>query len=99
MSHVSRTADGPFDAPPTTNVDVPIRESTEHRVAILKNFVNAIDGSEALIAPGTEGIGSVELANTMLYSTLTDSTVELPLDAAAFEAELNHLIAASRHEK
>jgi hypothetical protein len=42
---------------------------------------------------------SVELANTMLYSSLINQTVELPLDGAAYERKLNQLIAESRFEK
>jgi hypothetical protein len=52
-----------------------------------------------LIAPGEEGIHSVELANVMLYSSLLNDTVELPMDSAAYEKKLNQLIAESRHEK
>jgi hypothetical protein len=41
----------------------------------------------------------VELANAMLYSSLIGQTVALPMDGAAFEQELQRLIAESRHEK
>ena len=49
----------------------------------MQNFVNAILDGEPLIAPGAEGIHSVELANVMLYSSLIGQTVELPMDSAA----------------
>ena len=52
-----------------------------------------------LIAPGADGMGSVELANVLLYSSLINQTVELPMDSAAWEKKLNQLIAESRHEK
>ena len=65
----------------------------------MQNFINAILDGEPLIAPGAEGIHSVELANVMLYSSLLGQTVELPMDSAAYEKRLNELIAASRHEK
>jgi hypothetical protein len=65
----------------------------------MQNFVNAILDGEPLIAPGEEGIHSVELANVMLYSSLMDQTIELPLDSAAYENKLNQLIAASKIEK
>ena len=57
-----------------------------------------LDGKE-LIAPGESGIGSVELANVMVYSGLINETVDLPMDSAAWEAKLNDLIANSTHEK
>ena len=35
----------------------------------------------------------------ILYSSLIDQTVELPLDSAAYEKKLNELIAGSKIEK
>jgi hypothetical protein len=52
-----------------------------------------------LLAPGEEGIRSVELANALLYSSLTDRTVELPLDGAAYEKKLQELVASSSYAK
>ena len=54
---------------------------------------------QPLIAPGEEGIHSVELANVILYSSLVDQTVQLPMDSAAYENKLNQLIASSKLEK
>jgi hypothetical protein len=44
-------------------------------------------------------MNSVELANATLFSSLTEQTLALPLDGAAYEAKLQQLIAASRFEK
>jgi hypothetical protein len=65
----------------------------------MQNFADAIRDGVPLIAPGGEGLHSVELANAMLYSGLLGQTLELPLDGAAFERQLQRLIADSRHEK
>jgi hypothetical protein len=65
----------------------------------MQNFVNAILDGEPLIAPGAEGIHSVELANVILYSSLLGRTVDLPMDSAAYEKKLNKLIAGSKLEK
>ena len=65
----------------------------------MTNFVNAILDGETLIAPGTEGLGSVELANVMVYSGLTGQAIDLPMDSGAWEAKLKELIANSTHEK
>ena len=59
----------------------------------------AILDGKPLIAPGAEGMGSVELANVLLYSSLINQSVELPMDSKAWENKLNELIANSRHEK
>ena len=65
----------------------------------MQNFVNAILDGEPLIAPGEQGIYSVELANVILYSSLMGKTVALPMDSAAYEKKLNQLIAESKLEK
>jgi len=61
--------------------------------------VNAILDGTLLIAPGEEGINSVELANAMIYSSLLGDTLELPMDGAAWEKKLNELIAGSTIRK
>ena len=65
----------------------------------MQNFVNAILDGESLIAPGTDGIHSVELANAMVFSSLLKETVELPMNGKAWEAKLSQLIAESKLEK
>jgi Oxidoreductase family, C-terminal alpha/beta domain len=66
---------------------------------ILENFADAIREGAPLIAPAEQGIHSVELANAMLYSSLTGQPVTLPLDGQAFERELKKLIATSTFVK
>ena len=39
------------------------------------------------------------LANVLLYSSLIEETVELPMDSAAYEKKLNQLISESKLEK
>lgn len=88
-----------FPSIPTWNCDIPVNGYGGQHTEVLQNFVNAIlDGSD-LIAPAVEGIHSVELANAMLYSAWTDSTVNVPLDASAYEAALMEKIATSKYEK
>jgi hypothetical protein len=57
-----------------------------------------LDGGSPLV-PGGEGLHSIELANAMLYSSLVEQTITLPLDGAAYEARLNELIAGSSRQK
>jgi predicted dehydrogenase len=66
---------------------------------ILENFADAILSGAELIAPAEEGIHSVELANTMLYSSLIGKPVDLPLDSVAYEQKLKELIATSTFVK
>lgn len=83
----------PFASPAYWTIDVPpVAGSGGLHNAILKNFADAILDGAPLIAPGEEGIRSVELGNAMLLSSLTGSTVALPMDAARYEELLKQLI-------
>jgi len=99
MLEFSRTSKVGFAKPDVWNVEIPFDSIPNQHAVLVQNFVNAILDGELLIAPGEEGIHSVELANVMLYSSLLNNTVELPMDSAAYEKKLNQLIAESRHEK
>jgi len=92
----SRTTPERFGRPGTWNVTIPIHGTAERHVGIIKNFVEAILKGTPLIARAEEGIQSVELANAIIYASMTDRTVELPLDPAAFERFLKRQIASSK---
>jgi hypothetical protein len=51
------------------------------------------------LVPAREGIHSVELANAILYSSLTAKPVSLPLDGQAYERRLKGLIRESTFRK
>jgi predicted dehydrogenase len=99
MLEFSRSAKLGFAKPEVWNVEIPFENAPNAHATLMQNFVNAILDGEPLIAPGEDGIHSVELANVILYSSLIDRTVELPLDSAAYEQKLNQLIAGSKIEK
>lgn len=88
----SRTTTALFAAPPTWNVAIPISGHGGQHNEILQNFAAAILDGAPLIAPATEGIHSVELANAMLLSAWTDKTIELPMNAAGYERRLRQRI-------
>ena len=92
----SRTATQGFSKPETTTEEIPFAPTELPHAALTRNFVDAILDGAPLLAPGAEGIQSIELANAMVYSSLLGRTVELPLDGAAWERKLNELISASR---
>ncbi len=99
MLEFSRTSKVGFAKPDVWQIEIPFDNAANNHALLLQNFVNAIIEGEPLIAPGQEGIHSVELANVMLYSSLAGQTIELPLDSAAYENKLNELIAQSRLQK
>jgi len=99
MIEFSRSAKLGFAKPEVWNVEIPFENASNPHATLMQNFVNAILEGEPLIAPGEDGIHSVELANVILYSSLVDQTVALPMDSAAYEKKLNQLIADSKIEK
>lgn len=95
----NQTSQVGFEQPETTVEEFPIPTAEDPHAGLLTNFMNAILDGEPLVAPGSSGIGSVELANVMLYSGLLEQPIDLPMDGAAWEAKLNELIAESTHDK
>lgn len=99
MIEFSRTAKQGFVKPEARTEEVPFANADAPHAALMRNFVNAILDGEPLIAPGADGIHSVELANVMVYSSLQGETMALPMDGAAWEKRLNDLVGASKLEK
>lgn len=93
------TSKASFARPPIWNVEIPVVGQGRQHAAVLENFADAILTGAPLIAPAEEGIRSVELANTMLYSSLMGRPIDLPLDGVAYEAELMRLIEESKFVK
>ena len=61
---------------------------------ILDNFVEAVLDGAPLIAHGSEGLLSVELANAILMSSVREETVALPMDSELYARTLAEMIAA-----
>jgi predicted dehydrogenase len=99
MCEFSRSASQGFIKPEFHQEPVSFADAAAPHATMTQNFVNAILDGRPLIAPGEEGLSSVELANAMLYSSFLGQTLELPMDGAAWEAKLNELIAGSKVEK
>ncbi len=99
MTEFSRTSKIGFAKPEVWHVEIPIENAPAPHATLMQNFVEAILDGKPLVAPGEEGLRSVELANAILYSSLVNDTIELPLDSAAYEKKLNDLIANSKFEK
>jgi UDP-N-acetyl-2-amino-2-deoxyglucuronate dehydrogenase len=60
---------------------------------VLQNFTDNILKGTPLIAPGSDGINGVMLANAILLSSWLGKEVELPVDEDIYLAELNKRIA------
>jgi predicted dehydrogenase len=95
MSKFCKDSPERFSQPLSWNIEIPLGGHGGQHDEVLQNFIDAIVQGESLIAPAAEGVHSVELANAMLLSSFTETTVELPIDARAYELLLRERIAAS----
>lgn len=68
----------------------------ESHVIVLENFRDAIREGVPILAPAEEAIRSLEIGNAMLLSGLLGRAIDLPIDAALMERELQRLVAAGR---
>jgi predicted dehydrogenase len=98
-SELCKTARNPFETPAVQRSEVPFDVVEEAHVLVLQNFVDAILGDVPLIAPGAEGLNSLELANAVVFASLLGEAIRLPLDGAAWETTLGRLAAESTVKK
>jgi predicted dehydrogenase len=99
VQHFSDTTPQIFPSLETWRCEIPASNHQPSHLEILQNFIDSILDRTPLLAPGEEGLHSIELANAMLYSAWTGQTVELPLDGQKYEAALMERVAGSRHQK
>jgi predicted dehydrogenase len=99
MTEFSKRSSSGFAKPEVWNIQIPFENAAAPHASLMQNFVDVILEGGNLIAAGEDGIHSVELANSMLYSSLINQTVDIPLNAAAYEQKLQELIANSRFQK
>jgi predicted dehydrogenase len=100
QEHIN-TCDNTFETPAIWNIEVPPEKEdgdSPHQ-RIIANFADSILNGVDLVAPAADGLNSIELSNSMLYSSLKNQDVELPLDSSKFEELLKELIANSTFEK
>ena len=86
----------PGVAQPPYSLNQPSTSSTQATSSSWRNFRDAIRAGVPLLAPADEAIRSLELGNAMLLSGLLGRAVDLPIDAALMERELQRLAATKR---
>ena len=88
-----------FGMPESAVCDItPDRTGNQH-AEVLSNFTAAILRNDTLIAPASEGIASLALANSMLLSTWENVSVTLPLDSTHYQRCLDKRLAGSSLRK
>lgn len=81
-----------FAQPKVTREEWTFADSGPQHLGILQNFAEAILRGAPLVAPGPEGLASIELANAMVLSSVRGETVSLPIPAASYRRVLRRLI-------
>ena len=77
--------------PPVEEVQVELPQCESGHRAILRNMARHILHGEELIAPGVEGLNSVEMINAIILSGKMGEAVEVPVDRARYDALLQEL--------
>ncbi len=88
-----------FRKPAVEIIDIDVVDTGRQHEEVLENFADAIQNNAPLIARAEEGTNSVELANAMLLSSLTDKWVDLPISARQYANRLRRLIRESSFVK
>jgi predicted dehydrogenase len=93
-------AEGMWDSIPAERIELPIPAkpdgALEGQPALIQNFARAILYDEPLVAPGEEGLYTIEIINALLLSSKRDQPVPIPVDRAAYDALLAELKAQSQ---
>jgi predicted dehydrogenase len=95
----SDTSPGMWAHPPMNEVPVEIPDAERGHGAIIRNFARHLLQGEPLLAPGVQGIGTVELINAIILSGGTGQPVNVPVDRAQYDAYLDGLKATSTFKK
>ncbi len=97
-----RTTDQIYRGPFAEPEDVPLDDGPDalfgDHASVYRNFHEAIRTGAPISAPGAQGVLSLELANAMIYSSHTQSVVELPLDRQNYADLLCDLQAKSQKQ-
>jgi predicted dehydrogenase len=99
MIEFSRTTAGGFTKPELTVTEIPFGDAVDPHAQLMRNFTAAVLDGEPLIAPGSAGLHSLELANAAVFSSLLGHGLDLPMDGLAWERKLQELAAGSTVRK
>lgn len=84
-----------FGMPMNTELQFNSQQAVNQHASVLNNFMQAILFDEQLVAPASEGLASLDIANAMLQSTWTGNAISLPIDRLAYHQLLEEKSANS----
>jgi predicted dehydrogenase len=86
------TYQGGFGQPECTKIDIPVDNENPGHLGIIQNWIDAILKGTLLLAPGEDGLYSVEMANAIYLSSWLKQTVEFPINADLYYEKLQEKI-------
>jgi predicted dehydrogenase len=93
-------AEGMWDSIPAERIEPPVplkpEGALEGQPALIQNFARAILYDEPLVAPGEEGLNTIEIINALILSSKRGTPVSIPVDRNAYDALLTELSAHSQ---
>ena len=75
--------------------EIPASGGGESHRGVTRDWISTIRSGSPLLAPGTEGINSLEISNAMLLSAWTDDWVSIPIDDDLYYEKLQERVNAS----
>ncbi len=99
VSEFSRTNTKMWGKPDIKEVELELQECETGHGAITRNFARAILHGEVLLAPGAEGIKSLELSNAITLSSHKGEAVDVPIDRKEFHELIERLKSTSTYKK
>jgi len=99
IAEFTRTNTAMWAKPRTVEVELKIPKAESGHHVIIRNFARHLRRGEKLIAPGHEGIASLELANAVVFSSFKKAPVTLPLRRREYDAFLAKMRAESTFKK
>lgn len=95
----NREFKGGFGMPECEKIEIAVDGKGEEHKGIVKDWVKGILIGSPLLAPGVEGINSLQLSNAMVLSTWMDDWVTLPVDDELYHQKLQEKIKNSTVRK
>jgi predicted dehydrogenase len=100
IEHSKETKNG-FEMVENWYTEIPIPNYPGGHAVVTQKFIDAIlnETPNDVVAHGADGIRSVTLANGIMLSSFLGKTIDVPIDADAFEMKLKELISTSTYVK
>ena len=99
ISKFSMASTEGFIQPEVWRCKIPAVMTSNEHGDIINDFIDAVRTGKKLLAPGEEGINSLEMSNGMLLSSWTGQWVDIPVDAEKFHHLLMKKIQDSTYSK